>query len=94
MTAVVDGGKEVAVEFAPTLRSSKSRSCNDTAKAQMEPHTWRQRVWIVGAVAGLLAALFLQLAFSARDNSITWDEDGSYLCWLHVLEARGFRAQS
>jgi hypothetical protein len=54
----------------------------------MEPHTWRQRVWIVGAVAGLLAALFLQLAFSARDNSITWDEDdhiyAGYMSWKHA----------
>jgi hypothetical protein len=54
----------------------------------MDPHTWRQRVWIVSGVAGLLAALFLQLAFSARDNSITWDEDdhiyAGFMSWKHA----------
>jgi len=54
----------------------------------MAPRTRRQRVWIVCGVAGLLAALFLQLAFSARDNSITWDEDdhiyAGYMSWKHA----------
>jgi 4-amino-4-deoxy-L-arabinose transferase-like glycosyltransferase len=54
----------------------------------MDPHTRRERAWIVGGVAGLLALLFLQLAFSARDNSITWDEDdhiyAGYMSWKHA----------
>jgi hypothetical protein len=42
---------------------------------------------IVAAVVCLLAILFLILAFSARDNSITWDEDdhiyAGYMSWKH-----------
>ena len=46
------------------------------------------RVWTLLAVSVLLAVLFLQLAFSARRNSITWDEDdhiyAGYMSWKHA----------
>jgi 4-amino-4-deoxy-L-arabinose transferase-like glycosyltransferase len=44
-----------------------------------------RRPWVVSGVAALLAVLFLQLAFSVRRNSITWDEDdhiyAGYMSW-------------
>ena len=46
------------------------------------------RPWIALGVAALLAVLFLQLAFSVRRNSITWDEDdhiyAGYMSWKHA----------
>src|ERR1700757_2753913 len=43
---------------------------------------------VAAAVVCLLAILFLILAFSARDNSITWDEDdhiyAGYMSWKHA----------
>ncbi|HYL83709.1 MAG TPA: tetratricopeptide repeat protein [Candidatus Angelobacter sp.] len=43
------------------------------------------RIWIALGVISLLALLFLQLALSARRNSITWDEDNhiyaGYMSW-------------
>jgi tetratricopeptide (TPR) repeat protein len=48
-----------------------------------------QRRWLVpSGVVALLLVLFLQLAFSTRRNSITWDEDdhiyAGYMSWKHV----------
>jgi tetratricopeptide (TPR) repeat protein len=47
-----------------------------------------RRPWTVLGVAVLLAVLFLQLAFSTRRNSITWDEDdhiyAGYMSWKHA----------
>ena len=47
-----------------------------------------RRPWIPLIVAALLTILFLQLAFSARRNSITWDEDdhiyAGYMMWKHA----------
>jgi 4-amino-4-deoxy-L-arabinose transferase-like glycosyltransferase len=49
----------------------------------------RKRRWLVpSGVIILLLALFLQLAFSTRRNSITWDEDdhiyAGYMSWKHA----------
>jgi 4-amino-4-deoxy-L-arabinose transferase-like glycosyltransferase len=48
----------------------------------------RHSAWIALSVAVLLCVLFLQLAFSARRNSITWDEDdhiyAGYMMWKHA----------
>jgi len=45
-------------------------------------------MWIAGEVLSLLAVLFLQLALSVRQNSITWDEDdhiyAGYMSWEHA----------
>lgn len=47
-----------------------------------------RRPWIALGVAVLLAVLLLQLAFSVRRNSITWDEDdhiyAGYMSWKHA----------
>ena len=46
------------------------------------------RGWIALGVSVLLAVLFFQLFFSARRNSITWDEDdhiyAGYMSWKHA----------
>src|SRR3954462_5673452 len=46
------------------------------------------RPWTVLGVTALLVVLFLQLAFSVRRNSITWDEDdhiyAGYMSWKHA----------
>ena len=46
------------------------------------------RPWIIPGVAALLLVLLLQLAFSVRRNSITWDEDdhiyAGYMSWKHA----------
>ncbi len=46
-----------------------------------------RRAWIVAGVAILLSVLILQLALTARENSITWDEDdhiyAGYMSWKH-----------
>src|SRR5260370_34046396 len=46
-----------------------------------------RRAWVVGGVACFLAVLVLQFAFTARANSITWDEDdhiyAGYMSWKH-----------
>ncbi len=46
------------------------------------------RLMVVLGVVVLLAILFLQLAFSANRNSITWDEDdhiyAGYMSWKHA----------
>jgi 4-amino-4-deoxy-L-arabinose transferase-like glycosyltransferase len=43
--------------------------------------------WVVAGVAILLSVLILQLALTARENSITWDEDdhiyAGYMSWKH-----------
>ena len=49
----------------------------------------RKRRWLVpSGVTILLLSLFLQLAFSTRRNSITWDEDdhiyAGYMSWKHA----------
>jgi tetratricopeptide (TPR) repeat protein len=47
-----------------------------------------RRAWIVAGVSALLIAFVLQLVFSARQNSITWDEDdhiyAGYMSWKHA----------
>jgi len=47
----------------------------------------RRRVWIICGVACLLLILFLQLAFSVRQESISWDEGDhlftGYMMWKH-----------
>jgi 4-amino-4-deoxy-L-arabinose transferase-like glycosyltransferase len=46
------------------------------------------RPWIILGVAVFLGIFLLQLAFSARRNSITWDEDdhiyAGYMSWKHA----------
>ncbi len=46
------------------------------------------RTWTIAGVAALLLVLLLQLAFSVRRNSITWDEDdhiyAGYMSWKHA----------
>jgi 4-amino-4-deoxy-L-arabinose transferase-like glycosyltransferase len=53
----------------------------------IEPTGNIRRAWVVGSVACLLSVLVLQLALSARANSITWDEDdhiyAGYMSWKH-----------
>jgi 4-amino-4-deoxy-L-arabinose transferase-like glycosyltransferase len=48
----------------------------------------RRRTLIALGVVALLAVLFLQLAFTANRNSITWDEDdhiyAGYMSWKHA----------
>ena len=47
-----------------------------------------RRPWIAVGVAALLAVLLVQLVFSVRRNSITWDEDdhiyAGYMSWKHA----------
>ncbi|MGB8010270.1 MAG: glycosyltransferase family 39 protein [Terriglobales bacterium] len=47
-----------------------------------------RRPWVALGVGLLLAVLLLQLAFSVRRNSITWDEDdhiyAGYMSWKHA----------
>lgn len=47
-----------------------------------------RRRWVPVAVGALLTVLFLQLVFSVRRNSITWDEDdhiyAGYMMWKHA----------
>ena len=47
-----------------------------------------RRGWVIVAVSSLLVVLVLQLALSARQNSITWDEDdhiyAGYMSWKHA----------
>lgn len=47
-----------------------------------------RRTWTALSVALLLTVLLLQLAFSVRRNSITWDEDdhiyAGYMSWKHA----------
>jgi 4-amino-4-deoxy-L-arabinose transferase-like glycosyltransferase len=53
----------------------------------LSPSTQPARIQIALGVVALLAALLLQLAFSANRNSITWDEDdhiySGYMSWKH-----------
>lgn len=46
-----------------------------------------QGAWVIFGVAGFLLVLILQFAFTARANSITWDEDdhiyAGYMSWKH-----------
>ncbi len=46
-----------------------------------------QPAWVILGVAGVLLVLILQFAFTARANSITWDEDdhiyAGYMSWKH-----------
>ena len=54
--------------------------------AQLTPRA--RRLWIALGVALLLGILLIQLAFSTRRNSITWDEDdhiyAGYMSWKHA----------
>lgn len=47
-----------------------------------------RRVLVIAAVSSLLIVFVLQLALSARQNSITWDEDdhiyAGYMSWKHA----------
>lgn len=47
-----------------------------------------RRGWVIAAVSSLLLVFVLQLALSARQNSITWDEDdhiyAGYMSWKHA----------
>jgi 4-amino-4-deoxy-L-arabinose transferase-like glycosyltransferase len=53
----------------------------------IEPTGNIRRAWVLAGVACLLSILILQLALSARANSITWDEDdhiyAGYMSWKH-----------
>jgi tetratricopeptide (TPR) repeat protein len=58
-------------------------------QAALSSQSAGQRRWLVPTgVVVLLLALFLQLAFTARRNSITWDEDdhiyAGYMSWKHA----------
>ncbi len=71
------------------MGDTRARSINVFQGADLVELSGDKRSWLVPVgVAILLLILFLQLAFSTRRNSITWDEDdhiyAGYMMWKHA----------